>query len=757
MKIKASKKQSGYALLMFTLVLMGTGGLLLVEFSEGIQNTVESKKYEHNRRVLKEAKYALLQFAYNYPVFSNPPIGPGRLPCADTDNDGIPNCGSTFGRFPWAQANLNFYDIRDADGERLWYAVSSSFRPQATIVNSDTSGTITLRDQSGNVIFDGANPGNLTQYGIAAVIIAPGTIIDRNGVGQDRSIANSDDPFDTTADTDPGIITATNYLDLALGEDNASFNNSTADGFILGPVNDTTNDQFIVITAAEVIEMAEKATLQAYAKAINDYLADTGGVYPWLFNYDVDTVEKISSKFEAHTNFNDEKDEEFLDCVGAIQTTEADCISNGGNWQKGNIGRIPTMFGDYFSEAAVISPRIGMDSMVSIDVTDFDVFLGAMTYTATFPGSATGNVSFVDTHLNGSGSDIYNGFSGVLSSIEPSNPVTKLRFEDLEPNEGVFETRLIGDTSQSGTSIQIDPFNGTPAQNISNEDVVYFYDGNGVSPSYHTGSWRRCESSGSHLEDCHLDAAGNPDGHGTGAHPIQVMRLTDGWATIDYDTVNPGEFEIKIDADSMIGNPVITPATGSSHATIEASFPASALGMGMATFHINYEIDYDYDGSSEVFTIDEAGILSYGSSNRTVVLTMRYYPQVPVWAYTNGWHNSMILHYAAVYKPGGTGACDPLGTTSADACLKFKVGNAADFAPANKNKIAILLNTAEHDWTDSNSDGDYNDPEDWDSVLDNGNRELDYIMRWRWPGDPDSSTPREIPPGNDNLLILGEL
>ena len=30
------------------------------------------------------------------------------------------------------------------------------------------------------------------------------------------------------------------------------------------------NDQIIVITAAEVIEMAEKATLQAYRDSIND-------------------------------------------------------------------------------------------------------------------------------------------------------------------------------------------------------------------------------------------------------------------------------------------------------------------------------------------------------------------------------------------------------------------------------------------------------------------------------------------------------
>ncbi len=674
---------------MYLLVLMSAGGLLLVEFTEGMVDAVEPKKFEHNKRVLKEAKAALLLYAYNYPVFRTPPIGPGRLPNADTNNDGSGDDGSTFGRLPWNQANLNLYDIRDADGERLWYAVSSSFRPQTTDpINSDTSGTITLRDQSGNVIINGSNPGDLTQYGIAAVIIAPGAPITRNdGLIQDRSEDNVD--------------VAEHYLDDTDAEDNATYSTG-ADGFILGPVNGLTNDQFIVITAAEVAKMAEKATLQAYRTAINEYLAQTGNVYPWLFSYDVGSLDEISSKFEAHANFVDEKTDELIYCTGEIpdgETTQAGCLAapTPGTWVEGNFGRIPTMFGDYFSEAAVISPRIGMDSMVSIDVTDFDVFLGAMTYTATFPGPATGNVSFVDTHLNGSGSDIYNGFSGVLSSIEPSNPVTKLRFEDLDPNEGVFETRLIGDTSQSGASIQIDPFDGTPAQNISNEDLVYFYDGIGVSPSFYTGSWRRCESSGRHLDDCHLDTAGNPDGHGDGEHPIHVMRLTDGWATIDYDAVNPGEFEIKIDADSMIGNPVITPATGSSHATIEASFPASALGMGMATFHINYEIDYDYDGSSEVFTIDEAGILNYGSSNRTVVLTMRYYPQVPAWAYTNDWHDSVMLAYANDYRPDVNGAAGDCVTNPP--CVQIN-----GFGGINNDKVSILVIAGEHGWVDGDDD-----------------------------------------------------
>ena len=251
MKRNTRTRQGGYALILMVLALMGIGGVVMTGFTQGAKLQSEQQRYLHNDRILKEAKQALLQYAYNYPVTNN--LGPGRLPNADTDNDGISDGGSTFGRLPWAQPNLNLYDMRDADGQRLWYAVSSSFRPQAAAINSSTSGTITLRDQSGNIIFDGSNPDDLTQYGIAAVIIAPGAIIG----SQDRSVANGDDPFDYTdnfdadtsddaddKDTDPGIITASNYLDLVAGtEDNFAFVHSSAtNGLILGPVNDLVND-----------------------------------------------------------------------------------------------------------------------------------------------------------------------------------------------------------------------------------------------------------------------------------------------------------------------------------------------------------------------------------------------------------------------------------------------------------------------------------------------------------------------------------
>jgi len=290
MKRSNRKSQSGYVLLFMVLGLMGIAGVVGAGFTQNVKQTVERERYLHNERVLKEAKQALLMYAYRYPetalAFNGTIRGPGRLPCPDTDapaGAGTPNpvanCisggNAIVGRFPWNANGMEFYDVRDAANERLWYAVSQDFaNPDLDVINSDTLGTITIHDQSGTVLYDGS------VAGVAAVIIAPGPEIDRAGVAQNRQTA--------AQQLDP-----TNYLDLFGTLDNADFINlNAADGFVLGPVDNlaastvVVNDQMILVTAEEVVAMAEQATLQAYQKAINDYNANIGiDAYPWLDDY----------------------------------------------------------------------------------------------------------------------------------------------------------------------------------------------------------------------------------------------------------------------------------------------------------------------------------------------------------------------------------------------------------------------------------------------------------------------------------------
>ena len=82
MKSGNLKYQNGFALLIFLVLMMAIGGFVLVGYGQGVLKSVEAKQFEHNKRVLAEAKRALLLYAYNYPDFNAQ--GPGRLPCPDT-------------------------------------------------------------------------------------------------------------------------------------------------------------------------------------------------------------------------------------------------------------------------------------------------------------------------------------------------------------------------------------------------------------------------------------------------------------------------------------------------------------------------------------------------------------------------------------------------------------------------------------------------------------------------------------------------
>ena len=159
--IRRRARQTGFALLLMVVALMGMGGVVLTGFTQQARQELEVQRYQHNQRVLQEAKQALLMFAYNYPQTNTNGIGPGRLPCPDVDNDGTvdgPGTCDQVGRFPWADDRLGIQETLDASGERLWYAVSDAFDNIAGggVINYDTTGSITLVDQSGGIIYDGA-------------------------------------------------------------------------------------------------------------------------------------------------------------------------------------------------------------------------------------------------------------------------------------------------------------------------------------------------------------------------------------------------------------------------------------------------------------------------------------------------------------------------------------------------------------------------------------------------------------------------
>ncbi len=235
---------------------------------------------------------------------------PGDLPCPDRDNDGdadaVPICnGAALGRLPWK--TLGLPDLRDGDGERLWYAVSSSFKNNprtlcgapgdAGCLNSDSRGTITVRDRNGTVVNNGSNPDAYTPSGVIAVIIAPGLVLHRQGAGAPQvrgCTVGVDCDANERCTASPATLTPkcnpVNYLDTLSGtEDNASFTDSSAiDGFINGDVFDASghlvvNDRLITITYQDLMPLLERRVAREVLNCLTAYASvpQNSGRYPW--------------------------------------------------------------------------------------------------------------------------------------------------------------------------------------------------------------------------------------------------------------------------------------------------------------------------------------------------------------------------------------------------------------------------------------------------------------------------------------------
>ncbi len=84
------------------------------------------------------------------------------------------------GRLPWR--TLGLADLRDADGERLWYAVSPNFRDYASqvLINDATAGTLSVSGAS-----------NLND--VVAIVFAPGAPVgaqSRDGAANQNNVVN---------------------------------------------------------------------------------------------------------------------------------------------------------------------------------------------------------------------------------------------------------------------------------------------------------------------------------------------------------------------------------------------------------------------------------------------------------------------------------------------------------------------------------------------------------------------------------------
>lgn len=275
------------------LVALIVAGILYLLVGQLEASTVQRQRDEATTRALAQAKEALISYAVSVDLSGS--ARPGDLPCPDNWSFGHNNAGTAgsdlvslappcstpakrIGRLPWR--TLKITELHDGSGESLWYAVSTNFKnnPRSGTLNSDTAGTISVRDGIGNLVFD-ASAGN----GVVAVIMAPGPPMQRqDGLVQQRNVAN--------------FNVASHYLDNIATEDNADFSDGTPNGFFIGPAYDAidprriiANDRIVFITRDEIMAAIEKRVAAEVLNCLAGYAAykdlpsgtDNKGHYPW--------------------------------------------------------------------------------------------------------------------------------------------------------------------------------------------------------------------------------------------------------------------------------------------------------------------------------------------------------------------------------------------------------------------------------------------------------------------------------------------
>ncbi|BCM23842.1 hypothetical protein [Methyloradius palustris] len=319
------RKESGATLilLLFIIALAATAYSLKVFDASDL-------KAERDRKTmlaLAEAKTALLGYAaspnLNAICTSSNCPRPGDLPCPDTNNDGVKEttCGNAsgttsqaarLGRLPWKSLGLE--DIRDGNGERLWYAVSSRYKENSRFspLNSDSVGTISLRDSTGNLI----------STSLVAIVFSAGPpLVRQDGVLQLRDTANEN--------------VASNYLDIAFGEDNADFVDGTNNGFIIGPIrsvtgSDMVNDKLLTITQSDMIPVIETRVLAESQNGLLDYYCGLGNV-----NYSTKSCSGAGGFFPKPASFSD------TGCLGNVAIGTGTCGE--GTLTHGRISANPTI------------------------------------------------------------------------------------------------------------------------------------------------------------------------------------------------------------------------------------------------------------------------------------------------------------------------------------------------------------------------------------------------------------------------------
>jgi hypothetical protein len=289
-------KQKGAALIILAVIV----SLIALTFTfKGLNGKqLEASRKDRTAKALYEARTALIGWSVLRGTTGQPGM-PGQLPCPEdttligTINEGsaLANCTSALpviGRLPWRTLRLG--DIRDGNGDKLWYALSPGFR--VAPINATTNGQLNV---------DG------TPNAAVAIIFSAGAIL----TGQNRPI-----PTSVSAPLIAG------YLDLTNNNGDINFASTGQAG--------TFNDGLLLVTQTELFQLVGRRVVREVrgdaTQGLIRFYTDQGA-YPFAdINDDgiADSLELVGAPTGQNTSSTD-ADSLFFN-------TAMNTILNNNNW-----------------------------------------------------------------------------------------------------------------------------------------------------------------------------------------------------------------------------------------------------------------------------------------------------------------------------------------------------------------------------------------------------------------------------------------
>jgi len=277
---ESARVQRGFALIALLSLAALIAAFLIASALNFTSAGISNEREDRSMSALRQAKAALIAYAANeqWQLYKGQVTDqPGALPCPDINHDGtesdegnsdcvglgISSTTNLIGRIPWKTLGID--DLRDASGERLWYALAFNFRKLSgtTVINSDTQACDTPACNPVNDI-QLTVTGTAPASNVVAIIFAPGQALDLRQIGGPLQIRPAD--HTNLAYKDP-----INYLEnFSLGDVTGRHYTFSTNAI---PV-DTFNDRLLVITQADLMAAVEPVVAARIERDVKPLLKD---------------------------------------------------------------------------------------------------------------------------------------------------------------------------------------------------------------------------------------------------------------------------------------------------------------------------------------------------------------------------------------------------------------------------------------------------------------------------------------------------